>query len=118
MSSFSVVRGGVYLAKGKPDERRYVVVSNDSRNAQLSDVLGVRLIRDILPPMPTVVKLPEVEPLAGNVLCDEVDTIPVGDLVYDLGRLSRQFMWRINIGLLTALDLQRIRSITFPLDDV
>ena len=56
-------------------------------------------------PRPTVVELPEGEPVGGRVVCDDLAPVAKAALGRRLGDLSPQVMQRIDAALEIVLDL-------------
>lgn len=100
-----LLRGRVYAAKIIGDEKYYLVVSNNGRNAALGSGLAVRLTTTPKQSVPSIVPLPSGEVVVGSVLCDDMTVIHEDEVARDLGALSRPAMDRIDRGLKFALAL-------------
>ena len=104
------LRGQVFYVDLPEAGRHYwVVVSNNPRNARLSDILAT-MITTTPPRSPR----PSYVPLAGArdafdgwVKCDRIGPIPKEDLGPVKGGLSRATMRLVDIGLAFALGLPR-----------
>jgi mRNA interferase MazF len=90
---------------GEYGEKPYVIVSNNARNRQLRDALGVRITTSPKPDMTTVVPLSQADPLVGRVLCDDIIPIYRDEIRRDLGALSLTTMNHVAVGLRFALSL-------------
>ena len=86
-------------------EKPVVVVSNNGRNNALPNVLVARITTVPKPFLPSIVLLPDGEPLAGRVLCDELRTVAKTQLRRPAGELSRRAMGAVDAGLRVALAL-------------
>ena len=103
-----LLRGRVYAAVLEhvgPEEKYYLVVSNNRRNGELPQVLAVRLTTSVKPQIATVIELDEREPFTGRVLCDDIEALYPDEVRRDLGALTRNAMERVEAGLQAALDL-------------
>jgi mRNA interferase MazF len=102
-----LVRGRVYAAKlnNLETEKYFVVVSNNRRNRQLSQVLAVRLTTTPKPAMPSIVELPAGEVFVGRVVCDNIIELYEDEVLRDLGALSPKAILGIGLGLKAALGL-------------
>ena len=102
-----LLRGRVYAAKlsNLPDEKHFLVVSNNRRNRQLPQVLAVRLTTSPKPAIPSIIEIPAYEPLAGRVVCDDIVELYEDEVRRDLGALSPAAMRAVEYGLCAALDL-------------
>jgi mRNA interferase MazF len=103
----NLVRGRVYLAvvDQVDGEKPYVVVSNNSRNRALPNVLAVRVTTTPKPSMTSIVELAAADPLVGRVLCDDVTQLWPDEVRREVGALSPVTMRRVNEGLADALGL-------------
>jgi mRNA interferase MazF len=103
----NLIRGRVYMAvmDHVEGEKPYVVVSNNSRNRALPNVLVARITTTPKPVMPSIVELSVHDPLVGRVLCDEVTQLWSDEVRRELGALSPGTMRRVNEGLADALGL-------------
>lgn len=103
-----MVRGRVYRARpsGFRDDKFFVVVSNNSRNRKLDNVLVVRFTTSAKPALPSIVEIPAGEVLpGGRVVCDDIYDIYDDEVKADVGALSARTMAAINDGLKAALAL-------------
>lgn len=103
-----LLRGRVYAAVLEhigPEEKYYLVVSNNRRNGQLPQVLAVRLTTSAKPQVPTVIELDQREPFTGRVLCDDIEALYPDEVRRDLGALTPAAMARVEDGLRAALGL-------------
>lgn len=107
MPGTGLVRGRVYAAKlsNIDGEKYFLVVSNNRRNAQLDQVLAVRLTTTSKPPIPSVVELGHPEPFVGRVVCDDIVELYPDEVTRDMGALSAGAMARVEDGLRAALRL-------------
>jgi mRNA interferase MazF len=86
-------------------EKPYLIVSNNARNRQLRDALGVRITTSPKPDMTSVVPLTAADPVVGRVLCDDIIPIYRDELRRDLGALSLATMNQVAAGLRFALSV-------------
>lgn len=86
-------------------EKYYLVVSNNSRNRALPNVLAVRITTTLKPALPSIVALALDDPVAGRVLCDDLIQLWPDEVRRELGALSPATMRQINDGLKVALGL-------------
>ncbi len=103
-----LIRGRVYGAvmAHVDGEKPYLVVSNNSRNNKLSNVLAVRITTSVKPPMKSVVELTGADaPLTGRVLCDDLIQLWPDEVSREWGAVSPATMSRVNEGLADALGL-------------
>jgi mRNA interferase MazF len=102
-----LIRGRVYAVKVAPveGEKYFLVVSNNRRNGQLPQALGVRLTTSLKPVMPSIVELPPGEVFIGRALCDDIVELYQDEIIRDLGALAPRSMDQINRGLKAALDI-------------
>ena len=107
MPGTSLVRGVVYAATLPQvgDEKYYLVVSNNRRNANFPQVLAVRLTTTPKQPRPSVVELGHPEPFVGRAVCDDIETLWDDEVRRELGALSPAAMARIEDGLRAALGM-------------
>ena len=82
-----------------------VVVSNNGRNRALPDVIVARVTSAPKPTLASIVPIPDGEPVAGSVLCDDLFVLPKADLHRYVGGLSRPTMRNVDAGLLVALGI-------------
>jgi len=101
------LRGRVYAARlsNINDEKFFVVVSNNQRNAQLPQVLAIRLTTSQKPSIPSIVELGKGEAFIGRAVCDDIVEIYEDEVVRDLGSLSPATMSAIGHGIAAALGL-------------
>jgi mRNA interferase MazF len=88
----------------------WLVVSNNQRNANLSDVLAVQLTTRA-PRSPRVSYVPLAngrDPFEGWVKCDGIGPVARDQLGPVKGALSPDTMRRVDIGLAAALNLPRV----------
>lgn len=92
---------------GVEGRKPYLVVSNNQRNRQLDDVIGVRITTTRKPEqLRSVVALAaEDHPLVGNVLCDDVYPVFKDEIRAMWGAVSQATMRRVEDGLRSALGL-------------
>jgi mRNA interferase MazF len=98
-------RGQVYRCDLGYGHKPWLVVSNNSRNRLLSDVIAIRLTtttRDL----PTWAKLSPADPLTGYANADCIEQLGKGELGEYLGALSRESMRNVNQALMVALALK------------
>lgn len=101
------LRGQVYRANlGTDEPKYYVVVSNNRRNAQLDDVLVVRLTTTRKPQLPSIIELGHPEPFVGRACCDDITWMSPDEVAEYIGALSPGAMRRIGDGLAAALGLE------------
>ena len=97
-------RGQVYRCDLGYGLKPWLVVSNNSRNRLLDDVVAIRItttVRDL----PTWVKLSPIDPLAGYANADCIEQLGKDELGEDLGALSPASMRSVNQALSIALAL-------------
>ncbi len=80
------------------------MVSNNSRNRLLDDVIAIRLTTTVRE-LPTWVKLSPADPLAGYANADCIEQLGQDDLREYLGALSPASMRSVNQALAIALAL-------------
>jgi mRNA interferase MazF len=85
----------------------YLVVSNNQRNRNLDDVLGVRITTTRKPAhLTSVVTLsPDDHPLVGSVLCDDIYPVFKEEIRGMWGAVTQNTMRRVEDGLRAALGL-------------
>lgn len=83
-----------------------LVVSNSTRNRILSDVIVARITSAPKPDIPSIVSLPDGEPVVGRILCDDLTTMSKEALSRSAGGLSRQTMQRVDFALKEALGIR------------
>ncbi|MGH3419615.1 MAG: type II toxin-antitoxin system PemK/MazF family toxin [Streptosporangiaceae bacterium] len=97
-------RGQVYRCDLGYGPKPWLVVSNNSRNRKLDDVVAIRLtttIRDL----PTWVRLCRADPLTGFANADCIEQLSKDELGEYLGALSPASMRSVNQALTIALAL-------------
>jgi mRNA interferase MazF len=102
--SVSPQRGQVYRCDLGYGLKPWLVVSNNSRNRLLSDVIAIRLTttaRDL----PTCVKLAAADPLSGYANADCIEQLGKDELGEYLGAFSPATMRAVNEALAIALAL-------------
>jgi mRNA interferase MazF len=95
-------RGQVYRCDLGYGLKPWLVVSNNSRNRLLSDIVAIRLTttaRDL----PTWVKLGPADPLSGYANADCIEQLGKDELGEYLGALSAASMRAVNQALAIAL---------------
>lgn len=102
-----LLRGRVYAAKLDhiDGEKYFLVVSNNTRNRQLPQVLAVRLTTTPKPPLPSIVPLTHPEVFVGSVVTDDIVEIYDDEVTRDLGSLTPAAMTRVGHALRVALGL-------------
>lgn len=101
-------RGQIWWANvGLPENKRFVIVSNNVRNAKLNDVLGARLTTADKPDIPSIVRFVpgEVSEARCCVIADDIVPLFKRDLVQTIGALAPGQMSRVDEALKAALDL-------------
>jgi mRNA interferase MazF len=108
MAGVAPLRGRVYAATldDRVGEKIYLVVSNNQRNRQLGDVLGVRVTTSPKPDLDTIVECKDEDPIVGLILCDHIVHIYRDEIARDLGAVTRATMRRVDDGLRAALSLR------------
>jgi mRNA interferase MazF len=106
-SRHTLLRGRVYAAQlaHVDGQKYYLVVSNNRRNAQLPQVLAVRLTTSAKPSTPSVVELDQSEVFCGRAVCDDIETLWPDEVRRDLGAVTPHAMARVAVGLRAALDI-------------
>lgn len=100
------LRGQVFFADlGKVGRKPVLVVSNNIRNRRLGDVIVARITTASKPDIPSIVQLPNGEPVVGRVLCDDLSTVSRDILTRSAGGLSQRSMRAVDDGLRVALGL-------------
>lgn len=101
------IRGRVYAARLEhlDEDKYFVVVSNNRRNAALDSVIAVRVTTTSKPAIPSIVELGPGEVLAGRVVCDDLVEVWRDEVRRDLGALSPFAMAGVERGLHAALGL-------------
>lgn len=104
--TWPLTRGQVVRADvGLDEPKLFVVVSNNRRNRQLSDVLAARLTTSAKPSIPSIVELAPQDGLGGRVVCDDLLPIYEDEVVSVVGALSPRSMRAVDRGLAAALGL-------------
>jgi mRNA interferase MazF len=101
-----MVRGRVYRARpsGFPDDKYFLVVSNNSRNRHLDSVLVVRFTTSPKPALPSIVEIPPTEVVpGGRVVCDDIYDLYEDEVKADIGAVSSRTMAAVEDGLRAAL---------------
>lgn len=103
----AIVRGRIYGAVIEDrGEKYYLAVSNNQRNAHLSDFLAVRLTTTRKPPLPSIVHLTQGDaPWTGAICCDDVEKVYRDEVTRDYGALPVATMARVDDALRCALNL-------------
>lgn len=99
------LRGQIYWLDLGYGEKPWLVVSNSSRNRALGSALVARVTTTPKPPLPSIVELEAGDPLAGSVICDDIETMYLDDQPRFGGAVSPPTLDRINAALLVALGL-------------
>lgn len=104
-----LLRGQVIRAEvGQAEPKRFVVVSNNSRNRNFDQVLTVRMTTTPKRERPSIVQLgPADRPHIGAVVCDDIETIWADEVVGVLGGLTPATMRRIDAALMAALGIEQ-----------
>jgi mRNA interferase MazF len=100
--SSTVQRGQVYRCDLGYGAKPWLIVSNNSRNHVLSDVIAIRLTttaRDI----PTWVKLSHADPMVGYANADCIEQLGKEELGEYLGALTPASIDKVNRALALAL---------------
>jgi mRNA interferase MazF len=97
-------RGHVYRCDLGYGPKPWLVVSNNSRNRLLSDVIAIRLTTTARE-LPTWVKLSPADPLSGYANADCIEQLGKDELGEYLGALSPASMRSVNEALKIALVL-------------
>lgn len=102
-----LLRGRVYAAELShiAEQKYFLVVSNNQRNANLPQVLAVRLTTSPKPALPSVVELGPSEVFSGRAVCDDIVELYEDEIRRDLGALTPQAMAAVGRGLAAALAL-------------
>jgi mRNA interferase MazF len=102
-------RGQIWWAGvGLEENKRFVVVSNNVRNRQLNDVLGVRLTTSHKPDLPSIVAFPDgVAPgLARSyAVADDIWPLYKIDMTGPIGALTPAQMSAVESAMRVALDI-------------
>ena len=102
--SVAPLRGQVYRCDLGYGLKPWLVISNNSRNRLLSDVIAIRLTTTTRE-LPTWVKLSQADPLTGYANADCIEQLGKDELGEYLGPLSRESMGKVNQALMIALAL-------------
>lgn len=102
------VRGQVYWATfdSAVGRKPWLVVSNNVRNKNLSDVLVARITTTPKPRISSIVELQPGECVVGSVLCDDMITMYEDDNPQLAGALSPVTMRKVDRALAAALGLR------------
>jgi mRNA interferase MazF len=103
-----LLRGNIYAAKLEhiPDEKYFLVVSNNDRNRHLDNVLAVRLTSRPKPDLPSIVELNPSDPLeGGRIICDDIVELWPDEVRKHIGTLTADTMRRVDAGLKAALGI-------------
>jgi len=105
MTTFT--RGQVYWATFSEELGRkpWLVVSNNTRNRHLNDVLVARITTTPKPPISSIVAIPAGECVSGSVLCDDIQAMYEDDYPELVGALSPQVMRAVDRALAAAFAL-------------
>jgi mRNA interferase MazF len=104
MRSNPPIRGQIYRANIGFGAKPWLVVSNNRRNAALSDLLAVRITTTSKHAnLPTWIPLTTTDPLTGWIVCDDLQQLTREELTDYLGALSATTIHRVNAGLRIAL---------------
>ncbi len=102
--SVAPLRGQVYRCDLGYGLKPWLVISNNSRNRLLSDVIAIRLTTTTRE-LPTWVKLSPTDPLTAYANADCIEQLGKDELGEYLGALSPQSMRKVNQALMIALAL-------------
>lgn len=102
-----LLRGRVYAVQlsNLKDEKFFLVISNNQRNARLPQVLAIRLTTSPKPSILSIVELGKFEAFIGRAVCDDIVEIYEDEVVRDIGVLSPMAMAAIGRGISAALGL-------------
>jgi mRNA interferase MazF len=104
------VRGQVFMVRieALKAEKPFLVVSNNTRNRNLSSVICARVSTSPGRPteIPSVVPIEDKGAVVGSVLCDDLVAIPKVRLTRRVGALPPYVMREVNKGLRSALDCE------------
>ena len=102
-----ILRGRIYRAHLAHigEDKFFLVVSNNRRNANFPQVLAVRLTTTPKQPRPSIVELGHPEPFVGHAVCDDIETLWDDEVRRDLGALTPAALARIDDGLRAALGM-------------
>lgn len=103
----SVLRGRIYGAQIEDrDERYYLAVSNNQRNARLGTFLAVRSTTTHKPALPSIVQLSHTDARwTGSISCDDIDKIYTDEITRDYGGRPVNTLRRVDDALRAALNL-------------
>lgn len=102
--SVTPLRGQVYRCDLGYGLKPWLVVSNNSRNRLLSDVIAIRLTTTARQ-LPTWVELSPADPLKGHANADCIEQLGKDELGAYLGALSPGSIRKVNQALAIALAL-------------
>lgn len=100
------LRGQVYRCDVGYGRKPWLIVSNNSRNRVLSDVIAIR-ITTTARELPTWVPLSTHDPLVGYANADCIEQLDKDELGDYLGALSATSMRKVNNAVMIALALQQ-----------
>lgn len=102
-----LLRGKVYLAAlGTAQPKYWLVVSNNHRNANLDNVLVVRITStQKYENLDSVVAIPSGEFLSGFVRCDSLTQVWREEIIREAGAFSPATMTLVSDGLKAALGI-------------
>jgi mRNA interferase MazF len=100
------VRGQIYRVDIGYGAKPWLVVSNNQRNRNLSDVLAVRITTSQKHvELPTWIALEAGDPLVGHIVADDLQQLGRDELGELLGCLSPRTIMRVNEALRLVLAL-------------
>jgi mRNA interferase MazF len=100
------VRGQIYRVDIGYGAKPWLIVSNNLRNRNLSDVLAVRITTtNKHVDLPTWVRLETADPLVGHINTDDLQQLGRDELGELLGALSPRTLMRVNEALRLVLAL-------------
>jgi mRNA interferase MazF len=102
------VRGQIYWAtfNAALGRKPWLVVSNNARNRNLSDVLVARITTTPKPRTSSIVEIPAGECVTGSILCDDIIAMYEDDKPELAGALSPGTMRDVDRALAAALGLR------------
>lgn len=99
-------RGQIYMLDIGYGEKPWVVVSNNGRNRALGSALVARITTTPKPPLRSIVEFDSTDaPLAGSVICDDIETIYNDDESRCVGALHPATMRKVDNALKVAFGL-------------
>lgn len=106
---YPIARGQIWYADvGLGELKRCVVVSNNTRNRKLGDVLAVRLTSKDKPDLPSIVRFEDgemAEPGRCHAVADDVWLLKKEWMDHAIGALTPSQLDRVSAALVAALDL-------------